>query len=307
MIGPARPLAVSLLATVLALVRPAAAAEEAPFTLNMGVLLTDYGEYSRSDLEISLRFWVEEVSRDYGVPSNSHFYTDADLMQRDFAAGRIDMITLSAVAAVRHFPIEELSAGITATAEQPDHLLLVVRKGTGIAKLGDLAGKRMVVIRNDPTSLLYLETLSLRAFGERGEGALAAVNEEKRPSLVINQLFFGRAEVALVYRNSLTTAIDLNPQVGERLQVLDEYTLPLRCRNLSYLSKRLEEADRDRIIQASLRVMNHPRGRQILQLFNAERVSVATPEDLLPVRRLLQENLSLRTRYPRAQLRALPR
>lgn len=307
MIDPTHPLAVALVVAVLALIRPASAQAEDPFTLNMGVLLTDYGEYSRSDLEISMRFWVEEVSRDYGVPSNSHFYTDADLMQRDFVAGHVNMIALSAVAAVRHFPIEELSAGITATAEQPDHLLLVVRKGSGIAKLGDLVGKRTTIIHNDPTSLLYLETLSLRAFGERGETAFAAVNEEKRSSLVINQLFFGRTEAALVYRNSLTTAIDLNPQVGERLQVLEEYTLPLRCRNLSFLSKRLGESDRDRIIQVALEVANHPRGRQILQLFNAERVSVATPEDLLPVRRLLQENLSLRTRYPRAQLRALPR
>lgn len=304
MIGPARSLAILLL---VALMRPAAALEEAPFTLEMGVLLSDYGEFSRSDLEISLRFWVEEVSRDFGVPSNSHFYTDADLMQRDFTAGRLSMITLSAVAAVRHFPIEALSAGITATAEQPDHLLLVVRKGAGIVKLGDLAGKRLAVIHNDPTSMLYLETLSLRAFGERGETAFAAVNEEKRSSLVINQLFFGRVEAALVFRNSLTTAIDLNPQVGERLQVLEEYTLPLKWRNVSYLSKRLRESDRDRIIQVALKIATHPRGQQILQLFNASRLSIATPEDLLPVRRLLEENLALHTRFPKARLRALPR
>lgn len=282
--------------------------EERPseFTLELGFLVTNLRDVSRTDVDISLRFWVDELIRSQQLRATTHLYDKVEAMRQDFSAGRINMIVLSGAEVVRHFPLEELAEGFIGYTDQPDNLLLVARQGAGIRSAADLAGKRLILTDSDPLSSLYLETLALRTFGDKGESALGAVIEVPRSNLAINRLFFGDADAALVSRSALDLAVNLNPQIGERTHVLDAYTLAIRSLNVGLFSRKVSLEDREHVLSIALELMKTPRGQQILELYRTAYVDRCGLENLEPVRRLFLENQALRARYPKAYRRQRP-
>lgn len=282
--------------------------EERPseFTLELGFLVTNLRDVSRTDVDISLRFWVEEMMHSQQLRATTHLYDKVEAMRQDFSAGRLNMIVLSSAEVVRHFPLDELAEGFIGYNEQPDNLLLVARQGAGIRSAADLAGKRLILTDADPLSRLYLETLALRTFGEKGETAFGAVIEVSRSNLAVNRLFFGGADAALVSRSAFDLAVTLNPQIGERIEVLDAYTLAIRSLNVGLFSRKVSLEDRERVLRLAFELMRTPRGQQILQLYHTAYIDRCGLNILEPVQRLFQENQSLRARYPKAYLRKFP-
>lgn len=248
----------------------------------------------RADVEVTLKFWVDELAETLKLPFKPiRFYDSMAEMRRALNAGEINFIVASSMGVAQTFPNEELQGGFTGHRNQPDHLLLVVRKTAGIERLKDLGGKRLALLGADELSEVYLETLLMRAWGKPDETKLAAVRREKRSNTLMHDLFFDRADAALVKRNTFDSAVALNPQVGQHVLVLDAFTFKGKSAHIGLFSAKVAPEHAAAITAAVMKLGQTARGRQVLDIYNADVMVQTKVQDLDPFRELLSQHRSL--------------
>jgi len=283
------------LALVLLCFGPARA--EPPPPVAIGFHTAVIRDLPRKDVEVSLRFWIEELARSLALKYQPvQMYDDLAEMKRDMASGKLNFLVSTSMGAAQHFAPEELADGFAGYKTEPDHLLLVVRREAGIRGPGDLAGKRIALMEGDELSDIYLETLLLKAWGKPDWNRLGPMTRELRSSKLAHRLFFDQADAALIYRNGFEAALALNPQLGKRLLVLDDYSFKIRSPHIGLFSARMRPEHREAITQATLKLNDTARGRQVLQIYLADNMVRTPVKDLLPFRELLETHRALLAR-----------
>lgn len=290
----------------LALALPVAAwAEPVPAPLPhvaIGFYTPVIRDVPRKDVEVSLRFWIEELARTLGLTYKPvQFYDDLEVLRHDMAGGRINFLVATSMGVVQHFPQGELSDGFSGYKNTPEHLLLVVRRDAGMRGPADLAGKRIGLLEGDELSDLYLETLLMKAWGGKPDWQrLGPISREQRSGKLAHRLFFNQIDAALMFRSGFDAALALNPQVGQRLQVLEDYTFKIRSPHIGLFSSQVRPDQREQITRASLKLNDTARGRQVLQIYLADNMVRTQVSDLDPYRALLEIHRGLLTKAGKA-------
>ncbi len=249
----------------------------------------------RKDVEISLRFWIEELSRSLNLPYKPvRFYDSMADLKRDMANGTVNFMVANSMDVAENFSLNEIAEGFAGYKSEPDHLLLVVRRDAGISRAADLIGKRLALAEYDQLAVVYLETLIMQGGGKPDEKSLVPIIWEQRSNKLAHRLFFGQADAALIYRNGYESALALNPQIGQRLKVLDDYSLKIRSPHIGLFSAQLRPEHREAIAQAAMKLNNTARGRQVLQIYLADSLVLTSPRDLAPFQRLLEQHRTLK-------------
>lgn len=278
---------------VLCLMCWGAAFAEAP-PVAIGVYNPVIRDVPRKDAELSLRFWITELGQSLQLKYKPiRFYDDIEEMKHDLATGELNFIVATSMGVVQHLPLDQLRDGFSGYKSTADDLFLVVRRAANIRNLADLAGKRLVLLDSDELSDVYLQTLLMRSWGKADESRLAAVEREKRSVNLVHRLFFNRADAALITRNAYEAAVALNPQIGQRLQILDQHSFHGRSPVVGLFSARVSAEDREAITRAALSLNGTPRGRQILDIYRADSMVASKVSDLEPYRRLFVEYQAL--------------
>lgn len=258
-------------------------------------------DVSRKDVEVSLRFWTEELARSINVTYTPlQFYDDLEVLRRDMNSGKVNFLVATSMGVVQHFPLGELGDGFSGYKHIPEHLLLVVRSDAGIRGPADLAGKRIGLLEGDELSDAYFEALMLQAWGKPDWNRLGPITRELRSSKLAHRLFFNQVDAALILRSGYEAALALNPQVGQRMQVLEAYTFKTRSPHIGLFSSLVRPEHREQITQAALKLNDTPRGRQVLQIYKADSMVRTSVRDLEPYRELLETRRALLARAGKA-------
>ncbi|MDR3395322.1 MAG: PhnD/SsuA/transferrin family substrate-binding protein [Parasulfuritortus sp.] len=267
---------------------------EPPPPIAIGFYTQVIRDFPRKDVEVSLRFWTDELARSLNLTYKPiQLYDNLDDLRRDMVAGKINFMVASSMGVVQHFSADEISDGFSGNKSTPNYLLLVVRRGAGIQTPSDLARKRVMLLENDELSDIYLETLLLKAWGKPDWARLGSVSREPRSVKLVNGLFFGQADAALIDRSAYEAALALNPQIGQRLQVLEDYTFKGGSPHIGLFSSRMRPEDRERITEAALKLNDTVRGRQVLDIYQADSMVRTSVKDLIPYRELLETHSAL--------------
>lgn len=269
------------------------AAEPQPFRL--GLYLPTLRDMPRKDVEVSMRFWYEELARAANVTFlPARYYDDMGSLKRDVDAGVVNFFIATVMAMAENFSSEDLRDGIASYKSVDDDLLLVVGREAGIRSIKDLPGKRLALMDSDELTEVYLETLLLTALGRTGPERLGPITRETRSSKLTHRLFFKQADAALIYRSGYEATLALNPQIAQRLQVLDAYTFKTRAPSIGLFSAQVDSVQREQMIRTMLEVGRTPRGRQVLELYQADTMVRASVSEIAPYQALLERRRALR-------------
>lgn len=265
-------------------------------TLRVAVNVHALRDASRADVEVSLRLWAEELMRTLEVPAEIRFYEGMADIRRDLAADRVNFVIADGLDLIRHFPDGELVDGFGGKAPSEDHMLLLTRKDAGIRHFRDLAGKRLLLMRDNAISDLWLDTACHRAFQTSCEQAGLHIGKENRSRQQIHKLFFAQADAALVRGYAYTLSQDLNPQIRTRIDILEQ--IPIYPGVLGLFGARVSAPFREYVIAKVPQLHDHPRGRQLLEVMQTEKVG-RIPDTLLdPIRQLQRDHNALTSRPP---------
>lgn len=264
-------------------------------TLRVAVHLDALRDASRTDVEVSLKVWAEELVRYLEVPTEIRFYDAMSAIRSDLDAGKINFIIADGVDLLRQFNPDELADGFGGRSPGEDSLLLLVRKDAGILSARDLPGKRVLLLSHNEISDLWMETACQRHFQKTCAKARVYISKEARSHQQVLQLFFGKVDAALVRGYPYELAIELNPQIRTRITVLER--IPIYPGALGLFTKRVSPAFREYVIGKVPAMHDHPRGRQLLEVMQTEKIGRFPKSALEPIEKLLQEHEMLSARF----------
>jgi len=148
-----------------------------------------------------------------------------------------------------------------------EEYLLLIHRSSPVTKLSGLKGGLLMEFDNLRNGLarMWLDVRVLEQGLPRTENLFEKVTLESKLSKVVLPVFFGNAQACLVTRRGFETMVELNPQVGKNLRVLD--SSPAFVATVTCFGAKANLADRTAIVQGIQRLHEQPRGRQLLTVF----------------------------------------
>ncbi len=294
-------IAACLLAWVLALPAMPAPANQGQETIRLGSYSGARREWSRAEVLGTFDLWAQELASRFQVPVTFTHYDDPQNLRRDFLAGKLHGVNTDAMTFVRLFKADELAEGYATIMKGGWNLMLFAGRDVPVKGLADLAGKRIALLEENEAGDLYLETLCLRYQQRACRDVFAEMQRVSTSNQALMRVFFGKADLALVYGYGHAVSVEMNPQLERSLRALAEY--PLRSLFFAFYSVRVDKALRQRTVRLMPTLHTYPRGRQLLDIFKVDHLEIATPADLQPVIDLERDYQALRTQVERKERR----
>lgn len=229
---------------------------------------------TRSDIEVSLNFWVRDLLAEEAEKINIHFteskailFDSIKEMHEAMLRGELDIIVAPPLLIAQNFKRNELSDGFTGMLEdkKPDSLLLIAQNDKNIHSIKDLQGKKLLIPSDDEMAEVFLDSLFLKQLSKSYKNIVASVEQQKKASRIVLDIFFKKADAGIVYRHAYDVMVELNPDIANKIVILDQY--PVKSRNFSFFvagypfSQELSD-----VVVVSL-FNSSPRAQQILSVF----------------------------------------
>jgi hypothetical protein len=263
-----------------------------PMALRLGFYLPGIRDANLVDLRVSLGVWMEEISRPYGLKVGAATFADLQAVRAAVDSGEINFISAPGMELAELFTPAEIRAGYARRQNGLDEgIALIVAQSSGISRVDELKGKRVIRLARDRLSEYFLETQCMKS-SRRACAELFSLSEEERDIQSVYNVFFGRADAALVRLATLRTAEELNPQISERLKTLLEWRA--KATLFSMMTRHSDDSYRKLILNSVREAMKTARGRQILEVFKTDYLEPVDAEALKPYWALLREYRDLR-------------
>jgi ABC-type phosphate/phosphonate transport system substrate-binding protein len=278
--------------------------EFTPEILRVGYSTKFLNDVSIADAQVALELWTRELSRS-AMPTlkmqpKPFIYDDLQSIVTALKNREIELIAITAMDYLKikdKVPLEPALSASRQGSVDGDELVLLVRREQRITDIGQLKGKTLTVHAGYmfDTASFWLSTVLAGKNLPEQERFFGSVREVKKVSQAVLPVFFKQADACLVSKNSFQTMVELNPQIGKEIVVLltsDKFTYGMLCFN-RYLSADVKM----QVIKSALNMHTSPTGKQILTLFQIDRI---TPFKMS----LLDTTLALldKQNYPKARL-----
>lgn len=249
------------------------------------------------DIDISLNAAMKEVLPPNSKPIKILTYAGTQALYNAFDKGEIDGIfgtTLEFLGREEYLGKAKMAL-VYKNKTHKQKLLLVTRKNSGVLQLSDLKDKRITLSKTQDLEKLYLNTLLLRKKLPEVSEFFSRQIEAKSSNLAIMSVFFNNSDATIVYENQFKTATELNPQIGEKLLVLE--TSPAYLGMLGGARKNLSEVQQDEFTALFKKMSQTKKAKQILAMVDAEYIDIVNDEELQSVRELMKEYQTLKKLY----------
>jgi phosphonate transport system substrate-binding protein len=171
-----------------------------------------------------------------------------------------------------------------------DDLILLVRNDSGISQLEQLRRKNLRIESGQKGTLpmKWLDSLLMAKLSTSAQKLFANVTLSPKASQVVLPLFFGQTDASLVSRASFETMVELNPQLGRTLRILEKS--PRFATGIIAVRRDVSDPQRDVMVAAFRDIHTDPKGRQILTLFRINRLVDFKAEHLSATEKVLKEH-----------------
>ncbi|OAI17850.1 hypothetical protein A1359_05610 [Methylomonas lenta] len=260
--------------------------------LMVGISAQSFPDVSVSDIEVTIKLLVAELSKSSGYEAMVTAYTNEKLLQQDFEQGKINFVVTSSLILALEYDQALLADGFRFVRESkfPDQLLII---GQQRYELDAFRGKRMLLAKNDPMNELNMDYFAWKTFKQGYKTSFKVLPAAGKVNQLLLKIFFDEADLTSVYQNFYETALDLNPQLRNRLKILAQLdNVPAAG---AFFRKDTPEVFKETVILKALHMADKPRGKQLMEMFKCDRIIRSNIEDLIPAKQLFNARQRLVT------------
>ncbi|EGY25108.1 hypothetical protein DA2_2689 [Desulfovibrio sp. A2] len=248
----------------------------------------------RKDVALAVELWARRyVETERGLDVRLTAYHSRNEMRKALAKGQVDVVHLPTVdylLLAREMDLKPFGVPVT-DGEFGERYVLVAAKGSGITRVSQLRGARLLVqaMSAGPESLpLRWVERQLRDQGlPPAARHFSGVEYEVQASRVLLPVFFGQAPACVVTERSLRTMIEMNPQVGAQLERIA--VSPPLIDFVMCLAPTVDPSLAPRYAELGLGLSDNPWGKQMLLLLQLDGIAPFRPEAIEPARRLVEQ------------------
>jgi len=242
------------------------------------------------DAEAALKVWAQELADQYGFHAKTVLYESADKLAADFVAGKIDFAGMDSVDFLRLEKKLKAKPEMTMYQNGRASIKYLALADANVHKKG-LAGlrhKKLSVLKTNDLGKIFLDTSLMKTDLPPSELFFSAIQQKSKDSQAILDVFFGRSDLCVVPDFAFYTMKEMNPQVGRKLQAIAES--PDLVATVGFFRPDWPVNYKKRAMKAlSSEFGNSERGKQILLLFNFQRIDLINEEQLESIRELLAD------------------
>jgi phosphonate transport system substrate-binding protein len=274
-------------------------------TFNIGFSPNLFTDVKKADALASMKVWTGTLltRRNINLISVPVIYTDTDALKTALVAGKVDFVAmlteeffaLEADIALDHFFYTSLHGSIT------EEYLLLVRRDHGVESLAALQGKRLALVTGARLGLasVWAETRLMQQGFSGLNDFFVSVDAQPKTSRAVLKVFFGKTDACLVSRAGFETMVELNPQIGKTLTVLE--MSPAFIPALMCIRGSFDSALKEELVAGVLELDTDPRGQQMLTVFKADDLVQGGIEELASAREWIDTHTLLRSRLEQAK------
>jgi ABC-type phosphate/phosphonate transport system substrate-binding protein len=264
----------SVLVLTIFISSPVYEAEENQERINIGFSSSFFYEVSRNDAIASIRAWTQALLNKQdisAVPMPVIFDTIAEI-RAGLSNDKLDYvaITTQEYAEVRDLlTCDVVTVSVTSKSIKEEYLL-IVPQSSGINKINDLKGKRLLMVKSARLSLamVWLDTILLNKGIEPAEVFFDVIESEKNAGKVILPVFFNQADACVVTRTMYNTMVELNPQIGQKLKTIE--VSPALVPSFFCFTRNSDITIREKVLKEISRWHLSTFGKQSLTMFQCD-------------------------------------
>lgn len=257
-------------------------AERRPF--HLGFTTSVFGDVNHDDARIAMQLWTEELAALFvdGFKGIAHIYADPDKAVQAAQSGQLmalNLLTPDFVALHEDADLTPMIIGVFNDGSTTERYVLVVRSDSSRRSLAALrdAQVRVGTPATNTLPLMWLD-IELQSQGFRPSTEHFRLQQAESNSSAILPVFFGQAQACVVTERALHTQGELNPQIARELTVV-AHSPRLLTAVLSF-TPACDDSLRKVILTSTAELHQHPRGRQVLELFGLARIRPFQDTDL---------------------------
>ncbi|MFN7938172.1 MAG: PhnD/SsuA/transferrin family substrate-binding protein [Bryobacteraceae bacterium] len=261
-----------------------AAAQQRLGSVRFGISDSLTGQMNLADARAAMQVWLKRISQDVGltlVYPPSVFEPFAALSSA-LRTGNLDGFIANIFEYRQVRGLLDPSTVIIPVQKDQLRYVLLTRAEESQKGITVLRGRKLLLLDNLYTSLapLWLANFLEEEVHQQPDSFFASVTKKEKANHAILPVFFGQADACLVTAQAFHTLCELNPQVALRLKPVatsPEVATMLWCFSRNAGSEELRRLTR--IIEG---IAGTPVGRQVMTLFQCDRLAVRTAEFLQP-------------------------
>ncbi len=274
--------------------------ETQPIIFHVGMAEASFHNVNHNDAAAAFRAFLESESLNYGykIVSDVQIFEDTPTFESAIRQQPISLLVMDAwqYLAMDIHPQVKMFFTISENRKIGRKYLVLTRRDSGLKTLADLRGQAIVKLDTacENVGEHWLATELMAAHLGRPETFFASVEEVAKPTAAVLPVFFGKKSACVVDEGSFEVMKELNPQVGQRLQVVlasENFNSIVVCLSDKGWANAHAKAD---AIKALNEMPLTPAGQQILTLFKLDKFVPLNEAQLLPVQKLRAKYESLR-------------
>ena len=247
--------------------------------LNVGFTEAAFLHVNRNDVEAAFKVLALTVGRNrgYDLSSENHVIEGATAFERALESGEINMAIFDMWTYLsKDFSqlVDPEFVGAESGETVGNRFVVLTRKDSGLNSLAGLRNKDFAELEAASATMgrFWLETLLLKEQLGTHKTFFRRTESVGKASAAVLPVFFGNKHACLVNMSGFTVMDELNPQVGNRLQIVA--TSPVLVDAVICLNRSGWTPDgfKEDLIEALAELHLEPEGQQILNLFKAVRL-----------------------------------
>lgn len=245
------------------------------------------------DVNAAIHVWIKQIAADE-INIESIIYDDLPSMIQGIRHNHVQWLNLPPISYFRmkkeidlDQEYELIYAAQMYGEGKARKYYIVVRDDAPYTSIRDLRNTKFATREYNETGRLYVNTLLLEEGIHSAEQFFTVIDEKQRYSQIVLGVFFKQYDAGMVPDGIFKTMGELNPQINRQLRIIAASDAYVNAVGL--LSRQVAEATKHWITTTVLDLQNSVEGRQLLNLFKLDSMTTIDPEELQPVKTLLEE------------------
>jgi hypothetical protein len=241
----------------------------------VGYISSSMSNYSKKDLEVSMNIWLKKIAKTKNYKAQMIFYDNPKDAAQDIIDNKIDYISAFPLIFVKYFDLSTLSDAFSGGPDNlSDNLFVVLSKNSSkIKSWKDIKKPKIGIQKNDEIMFLYSQykTKNKNLF----------IYKYSNRNRVVLDLFFNKLDLAIVPYKSYKIASELNPQIKQKIKVLE--TTNINSTNIGLYRKTLDESIKKEIYNMAIKLFSTVEGKEMMLVFKADKMISTKLSDLKPI------------------------
>ncbi len=261
--------------------------EESPKVQFAGYVLQYSPEYQYKDIKIAFRELFSLYASRFGIKMDVVFYDDEKKAVEDFCRGKISSISGPGIVFANNYKKLFPKSSIFYLASKSSniyvtHLLLKRREVTA-----PLYEATVSIPQSRYNARLYLYRYLSELDKEFPVSSMRVV-ETKNSRIAIFHLFFGKTDFAVVPKESWEIAIEMNPQLKSKIEIV-EHSPNIMIYAAGCYSKMLDPEMVETVLEANRKIAASAVGRKMLELLHIDKYIEVSSKELTPYIKYVEE------------------